>query len=286
MKITARAGFSSRRATRAALTALLLLGGCGKAPKGQIVAIVNGREISIQQLAAEMEDVPIPASIDRKLLRDTVMQGLVDRELQVEIAHEQGLDKTPEFLALKKRNEEELLASMLGHNVAQAVPVPVDHEIRDFMDSHPYGFTRRQWLLLDQLSFPAPKDRSQLAAVLTDAHSLDAAEAALKSIGIVPVRGQGRIDTGRTDAALAQQIDQAPPGEPILLPQGDQLVVGVITGREPITGPTEVVKLAAARGVRAQTLLHASEAEIAAMRAKAKIEYMPGFEPEATAAKR
>ncbi|RYG21200.1 MAG: hypothetical protein EON93_26150, partial [Burkholderiales bacterium] len=104
---------------------LLLLAGCQKTPKGQIVAIVNGEEISTHQITAEMADIPIPANavIDPKKLRNEVLQGIIDRQMEVEAARERGLHKTPEFVALKKRNEEELLASMLGHKVAQTVVV-------------------------------------------------------------------------------------------------------------------------------------------------------------------
>lgn len=38
---------------RVAAAALLALGGCGHAPKGQVVAVVNGQDITERELAAE-----------------------------------------------------------------------------------------------------------------------------------------------------------------------------------------------------------------------------------------
>ncbi|KKC24971.1 hypothetical protein WP12_17180 [Sphingomonas sp. SRS2] len=259
--------------------ALLLLAGCQKTPKGQVIAIVNGDEISIEQLSAEIRDIAVPDSMDRTQLRKAILQGLIDRHLEVEEARKRGLDKTPEFVLLKKRNEEELLASLLGEKVAATVPMPVDTEIRDYIYANPLQFARRQRLFMDQLAFAPPKNRASLS-VLADAHSMDEAVAALQSIGIVPARGQGVIDTGQTEPGVARQLDEAPEGEPILLPQGDRLIVGVITRREPIAMPPAESRLAAGLAVRGATLLRESQAQVAAARSTAKISYEPGYEPE------
>lgn len=268
-----------RRAAAAGLAALMLLSGCGKTPKGQVLAIVNGEDVTVQQLEAELLDMRIPDSVDRRKLSRAILEGVIDRELEVQEARRQGLDDTPQFRALLKRNEEELLTGLLGHKVAQSVPLPAEEDIRNYIDANPLQFARRQRLTFDQLSFVPPKDRRRLA-VLADAHSLDAADAALRSIGIVPVRGEVAIDTGQTEPDVARQIDRAPPGEPILLPQGERLAVGVITAREPITLPADTARIAAARALRGGDLLRESQAQIAAARTKAEIQYEPGWGPE------
>lgn len=268
-----------RRAAAAGLAALMLLSGCGKTPKGQVLAIVNGEDVTVQQLEAELLDMRIPDSVDRRKLSRAILEGVIDRELEVQEARRQGLDDTPQFRALLKRNEEELLTGLLGHKVAQSVPLPAEEDIRNYIDANPLQFARRQRLTFDQLSFVPPKDRRRLA-VLANAHSLDAADAALRSIGIVPVRGEVAIDTGQTEPDVARQIDRAPPGEPILLPQGERLAVGVITAREPITLPPDTARIAAARALRGGDLLRESQAQIAAARTKAEIQYEPGWGPE------
>ena len=266
---------------------MLTIGGCTKAPKGQTVAILNGDEITSQQISAEMEGIIVPANavIDPQRLRREILQGLIDRKLEVARAREMGLDKTPEFLALRKRNEEELLASMLGHKFAQTVPLPLESEVRQYMDTHPYQFARRQKVTIDELTFVPPRDRRQLA-VLANAHSLAEAEAALLSIGIVPRRAEGEIDTGFSRPEIAAALEKAPPGEPLLLPLVDRLVVGVVTAREPVPVSPDDAYLTAARALRAANLLHESQAEIAAARSTAQIKYEPGWAPAAAASSR
>jgi len=276
-------GFGSALRLSAMAAAALLLASCGKAPKGQTVAIVDDQEITIQDLGAELQDTPVPDNVDRKALSKLILEGLIDRKLQVAEARKQGLDKTERYLGLKNRNEEELLATMLGHKVAQTVPLPVDREIQNYIYNNPLQFGKRQQLVLDQLTFPAPRDRSRLTAALANVHSMDAAAAALQSIGIAAARGQGAIDTGQTEPDVARQILAAPAGEPILLPRGDQLIIGVITASNPVPMRKEVANLAAARAVRGATLLRESQAQIAAARDKAKITYAPGFEPDTPA---
>lgn len=282
----ATAGTTTKRAMAAAgLAALMLLAGCGKTPKGQVLAIVNGEDITVQQLEAELADVPIPDTVDRKQLSRTLLEGLIDRHLEVEEARRRKLDDTPEFRALLKRNEEDLLTGLLGKKIAQSVPMPADEDIRNYIANNPLQFARRQRLTLDQLSFPAPRDQRKLAP-LAQAHSLEAAAAMLQSMGIAATRGQGTIDTGQTEPEVAKQIDRAPPGEPILLPQGDRLIIGVITAREPITLPANQARIVAARAVRGLDLFNESKAQVAAARTKADIQYEPGWEPKGGEASR
>lgn len=278
---------NSRPIARGALSFALIAGAlslaaCQKAPKGQTVAIVNGDEITVSQLAAELQDVPVPDYVDRKQLSKLILQGVIDRHLQVTEARKQGLDKSDRYKALLKRNQEELLAAMLGHKVAQQVPLPVEREIQNYITENPLQFAKRQRYTMNQLSFVPPRDRAKLS-ILADVHSLEAADAALKSIGITATRGQSTLDSGLTDRDVATQIDRAPPGEPILLPQGDRLAVGVITARTPIAMSADASNLAAARAIRAATLLRESQAQIAAARDKAKITYEdPALEPDPT----
>ncbi|MDB5686469.1 MAG: Peptidyl-prolyl cis-trans isomerase, EpsD family, partial [Rhizorhabdus sp.] len=223
------------------MIAALLLSGCNKEPKGQVVAIVNGDEVSMQELNSELQGVRIPDSIDRKALRRDVLARIIDRKLIVQQARDQGIDKTPEFVSQRRRLEENLLVSMLGQKIARTVPMPDDRDITQYIADNPTQFARRERLLLDQLQFEAPKDVNKLMA-LRNAHTLDAVAAGLQQLGIAFARGKGVIDTGRLDPQLMQKINDLPPGEPFVLPSNGQFVASVITGREAIGTPPNIAK--------------------------------------------
>lgn len=267
-----------------ALIAGLLVTGCQKTPKGQIVAIVNGDEISQAELNAELQGAQIPDSADRDTLRRQVLQRLVDRKLIVQKAREQGLDKTPEYVAQQRRLEENLLVSMLGQKIAATVPLPDDRDITQYIADNPTQFSARERLLLDQIQFQAPKDVKKLL-MLKDAHSLDDVAAGVQKLGLAFSRGKGVIDTGRLDPQLTAVINKLPPGEPFVLPSNGQYVASVIVGRDATPTPSQVGRQAAAEMVRRRELIAESKAQVARARSTAEIEYQPGFEPDKSAIK-
>ena len=266
------------------MAAALLVSGCHKEPKGQIVAIVNGDEISLQELNAELQGVRVPDSANRDLLRKQVLQRLIDRKLIVQKAREQGLDKTPEFVAQERRAEENLLVALLGQKIAATVPMPDDRDITQYIADNPTQFASRERLLLDQIQFQAPKDPRRLM-ILKDAHNLDQIAAGVQSLGLGFSRGKGVIDTGRLDAQLMNVINKLPPGEPFVLPSNGQYIASVIVGRDPTPTPANVSKLAAAEMVRRKELIAESKAQVTRARTNAEIQYQPGYEPDKSAIK-
>lgn len=266
------------------VAASLLATGCHKEPKGQIVAIVNGDEVSMQELNAEMQGVRIPDSANREELRKQVLQRLVDRKLIVQKAREQGLDKTPEFVAQQRRLEENLLVSMLGQKIAATVPMPDDRDIAQYIADNPTQFAGRERLLLDQIQFAAPKDPKLLMS-LKDAHSLDDIAAGVQKLGLGFSRGKGVIDTGRLDPQIMKVINGLPQGEPFVLPSNGQYVASVIVGRDSTPTPTNVSRLAAAEMVRRRELVAESKAQVTHARLNAEIQYQPGYEPDKSAIK-
>jgi EpsD family peptidyl-prolyl cis-trans isomerase len=266
------------------LAAALLLSACRKEPGGQIVAIVNGDEISIQELNAEFQGVAIPDSADREALRKQVLQRLIDRKLIVQKAREQGLDKTPEFVAQQRRAEENLLVALLGQKIAATVPMPDDREVTQYIVDNPSQFARRERLMLDQIQFQAPKDTRRLLA-LKDAHTLDEIAARVQKLGLGFSRGKGVIDTGRLDPRIMSIIDKLPPGEPFVLPSNGQYVASVIVGRDPTPTPGNMARTAATEMVRRKQLIAESKTQVARARSNAEIVYQTGYAPEATGKK-
>ena len=263
------------------VAAALLLTACHKEPKGQILAIVNGDEISQQELNAELQGVRIPDSADRTALRKQVLQRLVDRKLIVQKAREQGLDKAPEFIAQQRRAEENLLVAMLGQKIAATVPMPDDRDVTQYIADNPTQFGSRERLLLDQIQFQAPKDPKRLLA-LKDAHTLDQVAANVQALGLAFSRGKGVIDTGRLDPQLMNIINQLPPGEPFVLPSNGQYVASVIVGRDATPTAPQAARLAAAEAVRRKELIAESKAQVARARSTAEIQYQTGYEPAKT----
>ena len=252
---------------------------CQKKATGQSVAVVNGEEITASELNdALANDNNALAGLDPKQARAVELQKLVDRKLIVQQAKENGLDKSPEFINQQRRGTEDLLINMLVTRQASSQQIPSAAEIAKFEADRPGMFANREKWTLDQLNYPLPKDPT-VTAKIAEAKSLDEVAQALTAAGIQYTKGTKDFDSALLPPALYAQLSKLQPGEPFVAPGPDRAVASVITAREPnpLT-PEQSRQLALAQMKREQvnTLLGQ---RIKDLKAKAKIEYQPGFEP-------
>ncbi|MGH6780622.1 MAG: SurA N-terminal domain-containing protein, partial [Sphingomonadaceae bacterium] len=127
----------------AAAAMMLTLGACQKKAEGQVVAVVNGEEVSLQELNAELVGQNVPESVDKKLLMKEVLQRVIDRKLLVQRAKEQGLDLDREYLTQQRRLDENLLVSLLGKKAAAGIKIPDGAAIDKFVGENPQMFAQR-----------------------------------------------------------------------------------------------------------------------------------------------
>jgi len=261
-----------------ATAAAVLLTGCEKKPGGQVVAVVNGEEISQQELNAELNGQQIPPGADRQRVMAELLQRVVDRKLLVQKAKEEGLDKTPAYLDQVRRTEENLLVNMLAGKAAKAIAVPDTAAVNQFVTGNPSLFAGRRRYQLDQLAFPIPADKSVLQK-LAPAHTLDAVAEILTANNVQFQRGNATLDTGTIPPELAQRIASLPAGEPFVVPANGQLVASVVKSTEEAPTPQQQVTPAATEFLRQQSLRTSMGKQLEAIRRDAKIEYQPGFAP-------
>jgi peptidyl-prolyl cis-trans isomerase C len=269
-----------RRSVVALSVAVSLAGltACSKKATGQVVAVVNGEEVSLQELNAELNGQEVPPNVDKKLVMRQLLQRVVDRKLVVQLAKEQGLDKTPEYQQQVRRAGEELLVQGLVKKIQGGVKVPEGTAIDSFVASNPYMFSGRTRFTLDQIAFNVPADASQLKA-LESAHSIAAVAQVLDKLGVKYARGQGALDSATTPPEMLQKILALPAGEPFVVPSNGKMVASVITSKVPIGMAQEQIRPLATEALRNRQLQETSQKQLKTARASAKIEYQPGYEP-------
>lgn len=268
-----------KKATLAVCAAsMLMLGGCEKKVGGQVVAVVNGQEITQQELNAELNGQQIPQNADRKAIMAQLLQRVVDRKLLVGKAKEQGLDKSPTYLAQVQRAQDAVLIDMMASNAAKSVAVPDAAAAAQFMAKNPAMFAGRKRYQLDQVVFQAGSDPA-LEAKLKPAKTLPEVESVLNSAGIKFQRGTAQLDTAMLPPAIASRIASLPPGEPFLVPQNGQIVVNVIRNAVDVPTPAQQAQPAAIEIMRRQAVEQAMRKQVEQARATAKITYDTGFAP-------
>jgi peptidyl-prolyl cis-trans isomerase C len=261
-----------------ALVLAVMSASCQKKASGQTVAVVNNDEITASDLNAALSGTATNAN--SKDARNASLEKLIDRQLLVQQARSDGLDKSPEYLNQVRRASDDLLITMLISRKVNTAQVPSAEEISAFEASHPGMFANRETWTLDQIIFPIPKDPA-VSAKLSAAKTLDDVVQALTAAGIQYTRANRKIDTALFPQEAYAQIAKAKPGEPFIAPGPDKAVANLITNREPnplVGDQARAVALDAIRRARADGI---AQDRVKELRAKAKIEYQPGFGPPA-----
>ncbi len=262
-----------------ALVALSLTA-CDKEATGQVAAVVNGEEITLQEINAELGSTPIPEGIDKKVVQQAALQRIVERRLLAQAARDDELDKTPDYLLRERQLRDALLVQLMGQRAERALKVPGEQEIDKFIADNPVMFGERKILAVDRIQFALPKNLDQLKALESD-HSMEAVAARLNQMGIEFRRDATQIDSAALGQQRLQQIHALPAGEPFVVPENGVVTVGVVTGEraEPVSPAN--ARPVAVQALRNKQLSDTMQQRLRQSRTKAEIQYQPGFAPAA-----
>ncbi len=288
----------SRRAGRALLlsTAMaLLLAGCGDKkdggngdkPTGQVVARLDGTDITLLEVNAELAGAQIPPNMSRRDAEIAALQQIINRRALVQMARERKLDQSPQFKLQERRASEQLLAQALAADIASKVPQPTREDVDKFIAENPHLFDQRKIWEVDQIRFARPAELEKLP--LASVKTMEGVEQVLREAGITFERGPSRLDALGANPefvrAIAKLLEEKP-GELFMFPQpvpgGQIMLVNQVRNTiiQPFTG--ERARTAAAqllRNIRVQEALRKeSEAQVKA--ARARVTYQEGFAPK------
>lgn len=268
------------------LTARLALAGaafvslhaCSSEPTGQVVAVVNGEEITQQELNAEIAELPTPPVGDKQAVRRQILQQIIDRRLMAQVAKEDGLDRDPMYVIRERRMKEQLLVQMYGAKTAETVRVPDPASVKKYLADNPGKFSQRTAFLVDQISFDFPSDQKILKELEADKTLADVEET-LKSFKINYSKGANSMDSGNIPTPVLNQILALPAGEPFIIPMQGRVVVSVITGRQPVPTTEEQASPMAAQTMRSESIGKVLRTRLEEAKAKANITYQDGLAP-------
>jgi EpsD family peptidyl-prolyl cis-trans isomerase len=216
-------------------------GGSSKAPVGQVVATVDGEEITLRDLQAELAGKPAVDPRMRKAAEQAALQSIVSRKLIAKAASEQKLDQTPDFALQSRRSHETLLVRSLITKIVADTPTPTREEAESYIASHPDMFSQRKVFDVDQIRMSRPTDPALLNA-LKPLKTLDEVERLLASKNIEYRRGASNIDAVEADPRLVETISRLPAGEVFVMPRGDVIFINEVkqTRIAPFTGEVAV----------------------------------------------
>ena len=240
------------------LTCMILSGcGGGATPKGQVVAVVNGQEVTFQDLSAQarMDGANQPNS-------KVLLQKVIGRMLLAQEAHQKGLDRYPGFPSDMTALKQNFLAQKEVRASVKPTPTPSGSQIAAFMSAHPALFARRAKVQLTEITIHDGIDRKSLQGP----ESMDQLERKLTSLNVAFDRRQQQVDTAEIPAALAARVLDSADGTLTFIDGPRETLAFTVTGRTPVSLPPDAEQALAVRLIQQQagqqqvnTLLQAQE---------------------------
>jgi peptidyl-prolyl cis-trans isomerase C len=268
--------------------AALTLSACGdkeggELEKGQVVATIDGKDVTVQELNAELQNANLPPNItaeQRKQVERAALQQVVNRKILADIARERGLDKTPMFLIQERRAEEGILVQMLQRQMSSSVKQPGQTEVATFIAQNPNLFAERKIFTVDQIQFQTPRD-PKILQKYQPLTTMDEVAAMLKADGLQFRRAPATLDVATANPELVEQVLKLPPTEIFIIPAGQVMVANKITDTRtvPLTGP-QAQQLATARlQQKAFNDMIKRDLEPKVKKAESEVKYQAGFGP-------
>lgn len=263
-------------------------------PEGQVVATIDGQEVTINEMKMEANGLGQQAAgVSQKLIESVGLARVLERKMLAAEAKRRKLDQSPQFVLAKARNDENLLVQALQAEVAGKVSETPREAAQKFIEENGIIFGDRRILILDQIQFLQTPLMDKLP--LTEAKNMAAVERQLLDANIEFRRAPQQIDTLLLDPRLSKEIvrlAQGPNGEPFMFtdqPAGAPapiVYINVVSDQktEPFTGERAISY--AQQLIQRQEISKRLQAELTRLRElnKGKIVYAAGYDtPENTA---
>ena len=218
----------------------LLLAGCNEpatekpAAPTQVVAKVNGSELSVHQLNQLLDKTQGLSAEQVQDARKRMLQTLIDQQLLMDQAVEEKLDRSPDVLLALEKARREVLSRAYLEKAAATAEAPSEQEIDSFYDRNPNLFALRNLYHYRELLLPAQTANfAELAEALRGATSLQAARELLAARGVEPRLNQGQRGAEQSPPELLERLAMAKPGELLVVDNNLGLSLLEITRIEP-----------------------------------------------------
>ncbi len=240
--------------------------------RGQVIATVNGEEITPQDLEAEARSNPALAQADTSVL----LQRVIARALLAEAAHNRGIDHYPGYPSDIARLKKDFIAQRFMRSNLKPPPTPTPADLQKIMAANPYSFAQRQSVTVDDIGMQLPAGNAQSIETLRYPNDI---VARLTRLSIPHSRRTVVLDTSKVPTALAERLVAEPLGQVFFVRNDSHLAAMTVTARVPIVVPPEDAAAAATEIFQSTEVQQQVDSLVAQLRSQAKIVYINGFTP-------
>lgn len=264
-----------------ALTLALLLTGCGgesgegeAATATQVAAQVNGEEITVHQINFALQRMPNLTPEQTKTAAPEVLKSLVDRELLVQAAIEDKLDRDPQVSKTLEDTRRQILATAYMERVTANVAKPTEAEIRTYFDNNPALFSQRRIYRLQELAIRPPAEKMEaLRAKMQQVRNLGELAEWLRAEQIPAQAGQSVKPAEQLPLELLPRLQALNPGQSLTLAGDGQITVLIVADAQSQPIGFEQAKPLIERFLIGNKRRELADAKLKELRLAAQIEY-------------
>ena len=250
----------------------------GDKPASQVAAKVNGTELTVHQVNFALQRIPNLDADKAKAASLQVVKSLVDQELMVQKATEEKLDRDANVVQALDAARRQILAEAYMNRKLGTPAEPSDAEISAYYDQHPEMFSNRKIYRLQEISIQVPKEKvDAVRAQLSAAKNMNEFAAWLKAENLPAKAAQGVKAAEQLPLAILPQLAKMPKGQAMLANTPEGVLVVVVADAQPQPVALDKAKPVIARLLQQEARRTAAKAELDALKAAAKIEYLGEF---------
>ena len=270
------------------ITALILAaaisacGGSGEKPKTQVLARVNGEEITVAQLNQVLVMMRPEAAVDPAVANRIALESIIDETIGVQAAVKMKLDRDPETLRAVETAKRRVLVDAYLQRALQNTPSPTASEVHEYLSRHPEMFAERRIYIFNQLTAKAGKKSvASLVSKVDGIDNLSEFAAWLKISGVEYDLISDVRPSEQLPAVMLEQMQRLKAGDLGYWSATDGVVVIEVVKiiDKPLT--EQEARPLIERYLARQKQLMAEQGLFKEMRANAKVEYLGEFTPDA-----
>ncbi len=256
-----------------AIGLLLALAGCSEGPPaGQVVARVNGTDITRRDVLLELVASGAPADVDTRTIAPALLDRIVASKLLAAEARRRSIDRSPEFLGRDRRNREQILGEELARRLIGRLPPPSPAEIAQYVEENRARLDQRRIFTIDRIVPDGPVDPAAIGSL----ESAGAVEAWLVHAGQSFTRSALAVDSLSLSPGHLSLLD-AYHGRPVAITGDGPTSIDQIVASVPAPiAPADRARTAAGilRDRQSRQLM---DRTLDRLRARAEIAYQPGY---------
>ena len=261
-----------------------LIASCGKKNSeektSQSIVRVNGDEITIHQLNNELKRANVQPS-QQDAAGKQIMQKLVDRQILVQEALKNKLDRNPRVMDIIENAKLQILAQAYLEDKVATIAKPTDAEIADYHAKHTEIFANRKIYVMYEVVFAVGADKvAELQSLSNSAKTMEDVNKWLEANQIKSASSQTTHAAETLPPELLSKLSKMAIGDLIFINANGRTVAGRLVETKQVPIAEADAKPLIERILTGQKRKEAAEAEMKRLRTAAKIEYInKKFEP-------